>query len=72
MRNPLDVIWPTSDDDVSESMHLRVTYKDLLKCFLPLRGQVSVMNGNVQWDVRARTWTEVREGVSRAISLPGQ
>ena len=33
--------------------------------------QVSMMNGNVQWDVRARTWTEVRDGVRQGSFLTG-
>ena len=49
-----------------------ITHEGLLKCFLLLWGQVSMMNGNVQWDVRARMWTGSERGVSgRAISLLG-
>ena len=66
MRNLLDVIWPTSNDDVSKGMHLCITHEGLLKYFLPVWGQVSMMNGNIQLDVGARMWTEVREGI-RAV-----
>ena len=62
-RNLLDVIWLTSDDDVDESVHLRITHKGLLECFLLVWGQASMMNGNVQRDVKARKWTEAREGI---------
>ena len=30
-----------------------------------------MMNGNVQWDVRARMWTEVREGIRQGHFLTG-
>ena len=30
-----------------------------------------MMNGNVQWDVGARTWTEVREGIRKDHFLTG-
>ena len=43
--------------------------KVLVKCFLLVWGQVSMMNGNVQWDVRARTWTEVRKSVRQGHFL---
>ena len=37
--------------------------------FLLVWGQVSMMNGNFQWNVRARMWTEVREGVRQGHFL---
>ena len=70
-RNCLDVIWPTSDDDVSKGAHLRITHEGLLECFLLLWGQVSMVDGNVQWDVRSRTWTELRECVRQGHFLTG-
>ena len=30
-----------------------------------------MMNGNVQWDVRARVWTEVKEGIRQSHFLTG-
>ena len=63
MRNLLNVIGPMGEDDVGEGMHLRVTHKGLVEMLPSALGKASMMNGNVQWDVRARTWTEAREGV---------
>ena len=71
MRNCLDVIWPTSDDHVSEGAHLGVAYKGFLECFLPLWGQVSIVYGNVQQDVRSRTWAEPGECVRQGRFLTG-
>ena len=63
MRDHLDVVRPTSDDHVGECAHFRVAHKGLLECFLPLWGQVSMVDGNVEWDVRSSTWTGPRECV---------
>ena len=65
MRNLLDVIRPPSDDDVSKGMYHCITHEGLLRCFLQVWEQVRMMNGNIQWDVRARTWTEAREGIGQ-------
>ena len=50
-------------------MHLRVTHKGLLECFLPLWGQVSMVDGNVQQNVRYRMWAELREHVGQGHLL---
>ena len=68
-RDCLDVIGPTSNDHVGKRMHLRVAHKGLLECLLPLWGQVSMVDGNVQQDVRSRMWTELRECVRQSHFL---
>ena len=30
-----------------------------------------MVNGNVQWDIRTRTWTETRKGVRQSHFLSG-
>ena len=71
MGNLLDVIMPPSEDDIGEGTHLCITHESLLKCFLLVCRQVGVMKGNVKWDVGARTWTEVREGIRQDHFLTG-
>ena len=70
-RDHLDAIGPTSDDHVGKSIHLGVTHKGLLECFLPFWGQVRMVDGDVQWDVRSRTWTQLREHVRHGHFLTG-
>ena len=70
-EGPLDVVGPTSDDHGGESVHLRVALKGLLECFLPLWGQASMVDGNVQQDVRSRTWAEPKECVRQGHFLTG-
>ena len=59
-RDLLDVLGPASDDDVGKSSHFWVIDEGLLKGFFVVWHYAGMMDGNIQWPVRAWMRTELR------------
>ena len=61
MMDILDVLKPASNDEVGESLHFWIIDKGKLESFFAVWHYVAVLDGNIQWKVRARLGTESRE-----------
>ena len=62
-RDFLDVLRPASNDEVSKSLHFWIIDEGLLESFFAVWHYVGMMDGNIQWQVRAWQWTESRKHV---------
>ena len=60
-RDLLDVLGPAGDDEVGKGSHLWVIDEGLLEGFFAVWHYAGMMDGNIQWQVRAWTGTELRE-----------
>ena len=63
MRDLLGVLGPASDDEVGKSSHFWIIDEGLLESFFVVWHYMGMMDGNIQWQVRAWTRTESRECV---------
>ena len=63
MRDLLHVLGPASDDEIGKSSHFWIIDEGLLEGFFVVWHYVGMMNGNIQWQVRAWTRAESRECV---------
>ena len=62
-RDLLNVLGPTSDNEVGKSLHFWVIDKGLLESFFVVWHYAGMMDSNIQWQVRAWLRTESRECV---------
>ena len=62
-RDLLDVFRSASNDEVGKSLHLWIIDEGLLQSFFVVWHYVGMMDGNIQWQVRAWPRTEWRECV---------
>ena len=63
MGDLLDVLGPASDDEVGESLHFWIIEEGLLESFLTGWCYVDMMDGDIQWKVRAWLGMDSRECV---------
>ena len=62
-RDLLDVLGPASNDEVGKSSHFWIIDEGLLESFFAVWHYAGMMDGNIQWHVRAWMRTELRECV---------
>ena len=63
MRDLLDVLRPASDNEVGQSSHFWIIDEGLLESFFTVWHYAGMMDGNIQWHLRAWLGTESREYV---------
>ena len=62
-RDFLDVLGSASNSEVSKSLHFWIIDEGLLESLFAVWHHAGMMDGNIQWQVRARSRTELRECV---------
>ena len=62
-RDFLDVLGPASNDEVGKSLHFWIIDEGLLESFFAVWHYAGMVDGDIQWQVRAWLRTELRECV---------